>query len=254
MPYLTKYGNFVPSIKELQALITTLSTQLMNQIVEYKVFALLFLFTTTLLSAQPLAKKNPLSDFGCTLHSEKTNQSLIDFNSAIGIDADAINKPQAIKSAPNTHPIISLAKQYLGRPYRSGGKGPKGFDCSGFTSYIYKQFGIELPPSSHEQAAKAIDKIAKQEANVGDLAFFGYKTPKGKVIINHAAIIISGSNQPVKIIHAANHKGICITDVDKSRYWKQTFLFAGRLKQKLIAQSKIAALLLSDWQDGAPVI
>jgi cell wall-associated NlpC family hydrolase len=229
----------------------------MNQLIDFKAFAIVLFFISNSLSAQLLNKQNPLNDFGCTLKKEHVAaQTLLDFNSVFDARSELqpYRKPSKVANSSFTHPVVALAKQYLGKPYRSGGKGPKGFDCSGFTSFVFRQFGVELPPSSHEQAAKAIEKVSKSDATIGNLAFFGYKTPKGKVIINHAAIIISLPNQPMRIIHSANHKGICITDVDKSKYWKQSFLFAGRIKQDLVAHSEIAALLLSDWQNNAPVM
>lgn len=47
--------------------------------------------------------------------------------------------------------IIDYAKNYLGRPYRSGAKGPRAFDCSGFTSFVFRNFDISLSPSSRDQ-------------------------------------------------------------------------------------------------------
>jgi cell wall-associated NlpC family hydrolase len=229
----------------------------MNQLIDYKAFAIILFFISKPLSAQLSNKQNPLNKFGCTLKKEHVSaQTLLDFNSILDAQLELLpyQKTSKVANSPSMHPVVALAKQYLGKPYRSGGKGPKGFDCSGFTSFVFRQFGIELPPSSQEQATKAIDKVSKSDATIGNLAFFGYRTPKGKVIINHAAIIISLPNQPMRIIHSANHKGICITDVDKSKYWKQSFLFAGRIKHDLVAHSEIAAVLLSDWQNNVPIM
>lgn len=64
------------------------------------------------------------------------------------------------------------AKQFIGTPYVWGGTSPKGFDCSGFTQYVYGKLGIKLPRTSQEQAqvGQAVGNIS--QARPGDLVFF----------------------------------------------------------------------------------
>ena len=64
--------------------------------------------------------------------------------------------------------VISIASRYIGVPYVSGGSSPSGFDCSGFTSYVYAQLGISLPHSSSAQAGYGTQVPASQ-AQPGDL-------------------------------------------------------------------------------------
>ena len=64
--------------------------------------------------------------------------------------------------------VVAVAKQYQGVPYRYGGADPSGFDCSGFTQYVYAQFGIALPHSSRSQSAGGT-AIAPEAALPGDL-------------------------------------------------------------------------------------
>jgi cell wall-associated NlpC family hydrolase len=64
--------------------------------------------------------------------------------------------------------VYSVGLQYLGTPYRYGGSNPSGFDCSGFTQFVYAQFGVSLPHSVSGQAAKGT-RISRADARPGDL-------------------------------------------------------------------------------------
>lgn len=67
--------------------------------------------------------------------------------------------------------VVEYSKQFIGTPYVSGGSSPSGFDCSGFTSYVYSNYGITLPRTAAGQAGAGID-VAKSELAPGDLVFF----------------------------------------------------------------------------------
>jgi cell wall-associated NlpC family hydrolase len=64
--------------------------------------------------------------------------------------------------------IVSIAARYVGVPYVYGGTTPDGFDCSGFTSYVYAQVGISLPRTSGAQGSVGT-KVPRSEAQPGDL-------------------------------------------------------------------------------------
>ncbi len=119
--------------------------------------------------------------------------------------------------------LIEEAKKYLGTKYRYGGKTPKGFDCSGFTQYIYKKEKIKLARSAGEQAKQG-KKIKVKKAKRGDLLFFGKKKS-----ISHVGIIISEQDEPLTIIHAASSQGIVTTNIGTSKYWRSKLKFAKRL-------------------------
>jgi hypothetical protein len=66
--------------------------------------------------------------------------------------------------------LISEAAKFLGVPYKWGGTSPNGFDCSGFTQYVYKQLGLTLPRTSQDQY-HATTRINASELQPGDLVF-----------------------------------------------------------------------------------
>src|ERR1700751_4923758 len=66
--------------------------------------------------------------------------------------------------------LIEFANKFIGVPYKAKGKTPAGFDCSGFSYYCFKNYGVNLPFSAPEQA-KIGKVISKEEAEAGDLIF-----------------------------------------------------------------------------------
>ena len=67
--------------------------------------------------------------------------------------------------------VMAIAARYAGTPYRYGGTTPAGFDCSGFTQYVFSQVGVSLPRTSSAQRAATV-RISRSEAMPGDLVFF----------------------------------------------------------------------------------
>lgn len=83
--------------------------------------------------------------------------------------------PAAIKVGNGTSPrgsaILAIAARYLGVPYLYGGSTPSGFDCSGYTRYVFAQLGYSLPRTATEQM-NATKRISSADAQTGDLVFF----------------------------------------------------------------------------------
>lgn len=67
--------------------------------------------------------------------------------------------------------VVTRAKMYIGVPYVYGGSTPRGFDCSGYTQYVYKKSGLYIPRVASAQRARA-KWINRSHARVGDLVFF----------------------------------------------------------------------------------
>ena len=105
--------------------------------------------------------------------------------------------------------LVDLAKQYLGTPYVWGGTTTSGFDCSGFTKYVYAQLGYTLKRTAAQQLGNG---VSVTELQLGDLVFFN-NTYSSSLAATHVGIYI-GDNQ---FIHAASG-GVKITDLSDSFY------------------------------------
>lgn len=119
------------------------------------------------------------------------------------------------KSGVTGEQVVSFAKQYLGYKYVSGGASPStGFDCSGFTTYVFKHFGISLNRSSSAQIKNGIS-VQKSNLQLGDILIFNNEA---NTAIGHVGIYIGNGT----FIHAANHKdGVKITSLSLSYYAKR---------------------------------
>jgi cell wall-associated NlpC family hydrolase len=116
--------------------------------------------------------------------------------------------------------LLSSAKKYVGTPYRYGGKDPSGFDCSGFTQYVYRTQGLSLPPNSASQASSG-KRLSPLQAKPGDLLIF---REAGRV--KHVGMIVDKDHSSLKMIHASSSRGVIIEDVLDSNYWKKRMAYA----------------------------
>lgn len=116
--------------------------------------------------------------------------------------------------------VAEAAKHFVGTPYVWGGTGPRGFDCSGFTQYILKQNGIEVPRNSYEQFHVG-RVVSKQELEPGDLVFFSTYAPGP----SHLGIYVGEG----RFIHALNQEKGVITSKLDTDYYKARFVGARRV-------------------------
>lgn len=131
----------------------------------------------------------------------------------------AFQAGSAFASASKMDGIID---ELLGSRYSYGGTTTKGFDCSGFTSYVFNKMGIDLPRRSSDQADVG-KKVAKADLQPGDLVFFD---TSGKINggITHVGIYVGDGN----FAHASTSKGVIIEQLD-SVYYKPRFVSAARV-------------------------
>lgn len=123
--------------------------------------------------------------------------------------------------------MIEYAKTFIGTRYRRGGKTPAGFDCSGFTSYIFCEFGYSLGASSSAQALQGV-AVETEDILPGDLVIFNGRRAGGRV--GHVGIAIDYDHETgvVTFIHSAISGGIRI-DKTSQPYYKARFLGARRV-------------------------
>jgi len=121
--------------------------------------------------------------------------------------------------------LISRAKTYLGVPYRLGGEGMGGIDCSAFVRKIFSLVDVALPRTAREQYGVGA-KIAREELTVGDLVFF--RTKRYEQYPTHVGIFI-GDGQ---FIHAsALNKGGVRIDPLSSEFYNARFIGGTRIRQ-----------------------
>ena len=138
-----------------------------------------------------------------------------------GNSSSADSSTASSLSSSERSEIVALAKTKLGCSYVYGAEGPNSFDCSGFTQWLYKQFGISIPRSSSSQWS-GCNKISKSSLKPGDLVFFSNSSSGGSV--GHVAMYIGNDT----IIHAANSDSGVITSSLSSNYYSNHYIGSGR--------------------------
>lgn len=138
---------------------------------------------------------------------------------AILAGGSALAAPMAEAAKATGRDIVATAQKYRGTPYKYGGTSPKGFDCSGFIWYVYKQHGKDLPRTADKQFA-AGKPVKTSDLQPGDVVFFT-TDEKGP---SHCGIFVGQG----KFIHASSSRGVMVSGL-ADQYWKPRLLGARRL-------------------------
>jgi cell wall-associated NlpC family hydrolase len=163
---------------------------------------------------------------------EGTREAVVEFQLDCGLDADGVVGPSTLQALRDYkasdvsrgssnrwrgQQIVSLAKQYWGVPYVWAGRSPSGFDCSGFTSYVYSRMGISIPRMADDQFYAG---MRVNDLQPGDLVFFTTYEPGP----SHVGIYV-GNGQ---FIHASSGVGQVTVTSLSNEYYSSRYLGARR--------------------------
>jgi len=155
------------------------------------------------------------------------------FISSCGTSRRTTDKTEANNTTQKA--VLDYGMQYLNSPYRYAGKGPNGFDCSGFTSFVFRKFGFNLNSSSTGQA-KQFPKVHKKDLQPGDLVFFEGRRHNGKV--GHVGIVKDiKRNGEFTFLHASNGNGVIVSS-STEEYYASRYLNGGRVIKEQTYASK----------------
>jgi peptidoglycan endopeptidase LytE len=131
------------------------------------------------------------------------------------------HKPLAPVYVSQSDKILATAKAYMGVPYVFGGTTPNGFDCSGYTQYVFAKNGISLPRVSRDQY-RVGQAVSTSSLKAGDLVFFSLNQPG---VVGHVGIYIGGG----EFISATSSSGVSIAKINDPYYWGPRYIGAKRV-------------------------
>lgn len=132
---------------------------------------------------------------------------------------------ESIKKSENTNSetLIDFAKSMLGIRYRYATSNPKiGFDCSGFVSYVFSNFGFKVPRSSREFSGTG-KETTLENAKVGDVLIFTGSNSRVRRV-GHVGIVYSIDDDGIKFIHASSGKTHSVTITPLNGHYKTRFM------------------------------
>ena len=137
------------------------------------------------------------------------------------IELSSASAGQASSNSSLGQQVVDKALSYLGVKYVYGGASPSGFDCSGLSYYVYKQFGATLNRSSSAQTSNGY-KVSKSELMPGDLVFF---SSPGSSSVGHVGIYIGGG----QMVHSVKPGRYVEIDTINSGYYSTYYWGARRI-------------------------
>ena len=158
-------------------------------------------------------------------HSKKhhSSQSDVSVDDIPAVHFDNSEVAGSVTSAS----IINFAQSLLGTRYRPATSDPdRGFDCSGFVNYVFRNFNFKVPRSSGEFAGIG-EKINYEDARPGDIILF--TSPTNRHRVGHVGIVYSNDGDDVKFIHSTSGKeyGVTISTMDET--YKRRFVRVVRI-------------------------
>ncbi len=139
---------------------------------------------------------------------------------ALLMAACASTSPRPAEHEQRQQRIAEIALELRGEPYRFGGEGKRGFDCSGLVHYAFEQVGASVPRTAEAQY-DAVRPVYRDNLRPGDLVFF--RTTG--VFVSHVGIYVGDG----RFVHALNpDQPVTVAELD-SPYWSRRFVKAGTL-------------------------
>ncbi len=179
-----------------------------KKIANRHVFLLIALFSSVSLS---FSQENVLDNN--LLKETSTFQSYVSDSNKVNISIPKDSIPRFIK----------ISKEYLNTSYQFSGNGGSGIDCSGLVYNCLNKIGFNSARRAHEQAFFGRIIVNENDLMEGDIMFFT-DTYKSNHFITHTGIYLGEGN----FIHASSSRGVIITNMLSSSYWKPKFVFAKR--------------------------
>ena len=133
------------------------------------------------------------------------------------------------EEAPVADSLIQFSEKHIGCKYKYAGKGPKTFDCSGFTGYVFGRFGYTLAPSSQGQYAQG-EKVKPKDVKKGDLIFFSGSNANSRAV-GHVGIVTEriGDSDTLRFIHASVKNGVVFDLYPGLDYYNKRFMGCRRI-------------------------
>ena len=138
---------------------------------------------------------------------------------------DSVLVPASQIHTNNIHPqqVVDFAKTLIGTPYRYASTDPKkGFDCSGFITYVFTHFNIVVPRSSIDftNVGRA---LPADSAKAGDLILFT-GTDSTEKFVGHMGLVVSNQNKQLEFIHSTSGKKYGVTVTPLNEYYKGRYI------------------------------
>jgi cell wall-associated NlpC family hydrolase len=138
------------------------------------------------------------------------------------------NEAKATVINVNVDSLLSFAKSLIGTPYVYASSDPAvGFDCSGFITYVFNHFNIEVPRSSKDFRDEGIT-IPLAESKPGDLILFT-GTDSTERVIGHMGIIVKNNNEGTFFIHSTSGKAHSVVITQLNDYYMGRFVKVVRI-------------------------
>ena len=191
-----------------------------TKIIDLKMFK--FVSVITLLFVMTFAasaQSNSWREKHMNTHNKEqlaTNKSRLDasvIKKQIHDEIEAREQTLSHESAMLIDDLLKEASSHLGKRYSYGSKGPNTFDCSGFSGYVFRQFGFSIGQDSRDQYKKG-KEIDRKDLRKGDLVFFTSRR-SGKNV-GHVGIVWEVNNESgeFKFIHASTRDGVKISNFE----------------------------------------